>query len=167
MGVDTNPFPTATVNMVDARLPRDKGKRKVEFVTMQRILKQNFQPQFNIDFCSNKPPTALLGSAIVKPMTNSSTNEKDGLAVLCRQCKANVNTEPKEKLSQVLIQQPMAATHQKMLDAGQHQRVFDRLGPKAQFEEKPSVRRRLDFNAPFYNEDYYAPNSSSLGSSPS
>ena len=28
MGIDTDPFPTATVNMVDACLPRDKGKGK-------------------------------------------------------------------------------------------------------------------------------------------
>ncbi|KAM0986381.1 hypothetical protein ACFX2I_013465 [Malus domestica] len=38
MSVDTDPFPTATINMVDARLPRDKGKGKVEVVTMQRSL---------------------------------------------------------------------------------------------------------------------------------
>ncbi|KAM0989629.1 hypothetical protein ACFX2A_013679 [Malus domestica] len=38
MSVDTYPFPTATINMVDARLPRDKGKGKVEVVTMQRSL---------------------------------------------------------------------------------------------------------------------------------
>ncbi|KAM1569509.1 hypothetical protein ACFX10_034622 [Malus domestica] len=40
--------------------------------------------------------------------------------------------------------------------AATHQQVFDRLGLKARFEEKPSVRWRLDFDAPFYNEDYYA-----------
>ncbi|KAM2670742.1 hypothetical protein EV1_006638 [Malus domestica] len=32
MSVDTDPFPTATVNMVDACLPKDKGKGKTEDV---------------------------------------------------------------------------------------------------------------------------------------
>ncbi|KAM1721694.1 hypothetical protein ACFX12_023198 [Malus domestica] len=35
MSIDTDPFPTATVNMVDARLPRDKGKGR------QRSLQRN------------------------------------------------------------------------------------------------------------------------------
>ncbi|KAM1757613.1 hypothetical protein ACFX11_006850 [Malus domestica] len=50
MSVDTDPFPTATVNMVDARLPSDKGKGKAEVATMQRSLNQNSQPRFNVDF---------------------------------------------------------------------------------------------------------------------
>ncbi|KAM3003176.1 hypothetical protein FF2_033568 [Malus domestica] len=68
MGVDTDPFPTATVNRVDARLHKDKGKGKAEIVTTQRFLNQNSRPRFNVDFRSNKPPTALTGPAIVKPM---------------------------------------------------------------------------------------------------
>ncbi|KAM1087795.1 hypothetical protein ACFX2B_013140 [Malus domestica] len=151
--------------MVDARLPRDKGKGKVEVLTTQRSLNQNSQPRFNADFCSNKPPTALTGPAIVKPMTNYSTDEESGSAVLCRKCKANVSVEPKEESSLATIEQSTAATQRKVLDAGQHQGVFDRLGPKIQVEEKPSVRRRLDFDAPFCDEDYYIRNSGSSESS--
>ena len=33
IGVDTDPFPTTTVVMVDAHLPRDKGKGKIEIVS--------------------------------------------------------------------------------------------------------------------------------------
>ncbi|KAM1980621.1 hypothetical protein ACFX15_037214 [Malus domestica] len=69
MSVDTDPFPMATVNMVDAHLPKDKGKGKAEAVTTQHFLNQNPRPRFTADFRSNKPPTVLTGPAIVKPMT--------------------------------------------------------------------------------------------------
>ncbi|KAM2131052.1 hypothetical protein ACFX1Q_012620 [Malus domestica] len=78
MSVDTDPFPTATVNMVDVHLPRDKGKGKTEVATPQRSLNQNSRPRFNADFRSNKPPTSLTGPAIVKPMTDYNTNEDSG-----------------------------------------------------------------------------------------
>ncbi|KAM2492691.1 hypothetical protein PS1_044198 [Malus domestica] len=161
MSVDTDPFPTATINMVDARLPRDKGKGKAEVATPQHSLNQNSRPRFNADFRSNKPPTVLTGPAIVKPMIDYSTDEDSGSAVLCSKCKANVNTEPKEKSSPPIMEQPTAATQQKELNAGQHQGIFHRLGPKVWVEETPSVRRCLDFDAPFYDEDYYIRNSSS------
>ncbi|KAM1975131.1 hypothetical protein ACFX15_039945 [Malus domestica] len=48
---------------------------------------------------------------------------------------------------------------------GQRQKVFDRLSPRKQTDGSTSVRRRLDFDVPFYNEDYYSRNSSSLSSS--
>ncbi|KAM1125120.1 hypothetical protein ACFX2B_039953 [Malus domestica] len=44
---------------------------------------------------------------------------------------------------------------------GQRQKVFDRLSPRKQTDGPASIRRRLDFDAPFYNEDYYSRNSSS------
>ena len=94
-------------------------------------------------------------------MIDYSTDEDSGSAVLCSKCKANVNTEPKEKSSPPIMEQPTAATQQKVLNAGQHQGVFYRLGPKVRVEETPSVRRCLDFDAPFYDEDYYIRNSSS------
>ncbi|KAM0976219.1 hypothetical protein ACFX2C_019159 [Malus domestica] len=100
-------------------------------------------------------------------MTDYSTDEDNGSAILCSKCKANVNTEPKEKSSPPIMEQPTAATQQKVLNAGQHQGVFDRLGPKVQVEKTPSVRWRLDFDAPFYDEDYYICNSSSSESSQS
>ncbi|KAM2361100.1 hypothetical protein FF1_003500 [Malus domestica] len=167
MSVDTDPFPTTTVNMVDACLPKDKGKRKVETVTTKRFLNQNSRPRFMADFRSNKPPTALTGPAIVKPMTDYSTDEDSGTTVLCSKCKANVNTEPKEKSSPPIMAQPTAATQQKVINAGQHQGVFDRLGPKVRVEETHLVRRHLDFDALFYDEDYYIRNSSSSESSQS
>ncbi|KAM2769632.1 hypothetical protein PS2_012353 [Malus domestica] len=37
MNVDTDPFPTTIVNMVNACLPKDKGKRKAEAVATQRF----------------------------------------------------------------------------------------------------------------------------------
>ncbi|KAM1328710.1 hypothetical protein ACFX2I_012696 [Malus domestica] len=65
------------------------------------------------------------------------------------------------------MEQPTAATQQKVINAGQHQGVFYRLGHKVRVEETPSVRRRLDFDALFYDEDYYIRNSSSSESSQS
>ncbi|KAM2285279.1 hypothetical protein ACFX1S_037893 [Malus domestica] len=92
MSVDTDPFPTATVNMVDACLPKDKGKWKAEVVATQRF--QNSRPRFMADFRSNEPPTALTGPAIVKPMMDYSTDEDSGTAVLCSKCRAKVGSEP-------------------------------------------------------------------------
>ncbi|KAM1990193.1 hypothetical protein ACFX15_031475 [Malus domestica] len=167
MSVDTDPFPTATVNMVDARLPKDKRKEKAEVVTTQRFLNQNSRPRFIADFRLNKPPTALTGPAIVKPMTDYSTDEEGGSVILCRKCKANFNAEPKEESSPAMMEQLTTVTQRKVLDAGQHQGVFYKLDPKMRVEEKPSVRWRLDFDAPFYDKDYYIHNSNGSESSQS
>ncbi|KAM1140989.1 hypothetical protein ACFX19_041712 [Malus domestica] len=120
MSIDTDLFPTATVNMVDAYLPKDKGKGKAEVVETQRPRNQNFRPRFMADFRSNKPPTALTGPAIVKPMMDYSTDEDSGTAVLCRKCRAKVDSELDEKPSV----QPVAATRQKVANEGQHHGVF-------------------------------------------
>ncbi|KAB2632331.1 plasma membrane ATPase 1-like [Pyrus ussuriensis x Pyrus communis] len=86
-------------------------------------------------------------------MSDSSAEEADGLVILCSRCKVNVIfTEPKEKPSQVV-------------DTGQRQRVFDRLGHQTRIDEQPSTRQCLNFNTSFYNDDYYARNSSSSSSS--
>ena len=53
MGVNTDPFLTATINMVDARLPEDKGKGKAEFVPMRFVPKQNSRPRLKLDLFSN------------------------------------------------------------------------------------------------------------------
>ncbi|KAM2114304.1 hypothetical protein ACFX1Q_022864 [Malus domestica] len=108
MSVDTDPFPTTTVSMVNACLPKDKGKGKAEAVTTQRFRNQNSRPRFMADFRSNEPPTALTGPAIVKPMTDYSTDEDSGTAVLCSKCKAKVIIEPKEKSSPPKMEQPTA-----------------------------------------------------------
>ncbi|KAM1596853.1 hypothetical protein ACFX1Z_031814 [Malus domestica] len=94
-------------------------------------------------------------------MTDYRTDEDSGSAILCSKCKENVNTEPKEKSSPPIMEQPIAATQKNVLNASQHQRVFYRLSPKVWVEKTPSVRRCLDFDAPFYDENYYIRNSSS------
>ncbi|KAM1111917.1 hypothetical protein ACFX2B_044229 [Malus domestica] len=161
MSIDTDPFPTATVNMVDAYLSKDKGKGKAEVVETQRLRNQNVRPRFMADSRSKKPSAALTGPAIVKSMTKCSADEDSGAVVLCRKCKAKVDSEPEEKPSS----QPVAVTRQKIANEDQHHGVFGRLGPKVRMEETPPVRRRLDFDASFYDDDYYKRNSSSSGSS--
>ncbi|KAM1851233.1 hypothetical protein ACFX13_015329 [Malus domestica] len=138
----------------------DNGKLKFPEKKMS-----NSRPRFMADFRSNKPPTALTGPAIVKPMIDYTTDEDNGTTVLCSKCRAKVGSEPEGKPSSLITERPTAATQQKVADVGQHQGVFDRLGPKVRMEEAPSVRRRLDFNASFYDEDYYKRNSSSSESS--
>ncbi|KAM2507026.1 hypothetical protein EV2_030150 [Malus domestica] len=87
--------------MVDARLPKSKGKEKVGFAPVQHILKKGSQPRLKINLFSNAPPTELSGPAIVESMSDSSEEENDGPIVLCSNCKARVVlTEPKEKLPQ-------------------------------------------------------------------
>ena len=81
MTVDTDPFPSATVGMVDACLPKSKGKGKVEFTLVQHIRKQNSQPRLKIDLFSNAPPTELSGPAIVEPMSNYNNEENSGSIV--------------------------------------------------------------------------------------
>ncbi|KAM1790485.1 hypothetical protein ACFX12_034541 [Malus domestica] len=68
MTVNIDPFPSVTVGMVDAHLPKNKRKWKAEFVPIQHIPKQNSWPQIKIDLFSNEPPTELLGPAIVRPV---------------------------------------------------------------------------------------------------
>ncbi|KAB2626090.1 UDP-glycosyltransferase 76F1-like [Pyrus ussuriensis x Pyrus communis] len=88
-------------------------------------------------------------------MLDSIVEKTDGPVILFSQCKANVIfTEPKKKPHLVIIQRlsPTAiTTPQKVLGVRQCQRI----------DEQPSARRRLDFDTPFYNKDYYALNSSS------
>ncbi|KAM1764055.1 hypothetical protein COP1_003265 [Malus domestica] len=98
-------------------------------------------------------------------MIDYNTDEDSGTAVLCSKCRAKVNIEPEGKSSPLIMEQPTAATQQKVTSVGQHQGVFDRLGPKVRMEVTPSVRRRLNFDASFYDEDYNIRNSSSLESS--
>ncbi|KAM2400269.1 hypothetical protein ACFXTH_036735 [Malus domestica] len=90
-----------------------------------------------------------------------STGKDSGAAVLCGKCRAKVDSEPEEKPSSQLV----ATTRPKVANEGQHHGVFERLGPKVRMEETPPVRRRLDFDASFYDDDYYKRNSSSSESS--
>ncbi|KAM2200937.1 hypothetical protein ACFX1R_000824 [Malus domestica] len=129
MGVEVGPFPSATVGMVDAHLPKSKGKWKAEFVPVQHIPKQNSQTRLKIDLFTNEPPTEFSRPIVVESMSDSSAEETDGAIVLCSNCKARVVlTEPNER---VTPRQPSkaAATHLKALGGGQRQKVFDRLGP--------------------------------------
>ncbi|KAM1020217.1 hypothetical protein ACFX2C_041626 [Malus domestica] len=169
MTVDTDPFPAVIVGMVDARLPKSKGKEKIELAPVQHIIKKNAQPRLKIDLFSNAPPTEFSGPAIVQSMSTSSDEENDRPVVLCSNCKARVMlTEPKEKLHRTPIPRPqstISTAPSKKPSEGQRIKVFERLGPKQQTDDSTSVRRRLDFDAPFYNEEYYSRNSSSSCSS--
>ncbi|KAM1366653.1 hypothetical protein ACFX2I_000185 [Malus domestica] len=119
--------------MVDAHLPKSKGKGKAKLVPIQHVPKKNSRPRLKIDLFSNEPPTELSGSAIVESMSDSSTKETDGPMVLCSSCKACVIlTKPKERpLQAPTSRQPSkaATTPRKELGGGQHQKVFDRLDP--------------------------------------
>ena len=137
---------------------------------MQHVPKQNSQLWLRIDLFSNEPPKALSGLAIIEPMTDSRAQETDGPIFICSRCKTDVTIRPKKKPPQSTIKQSSfmtATTNQKMLGSGQRQGVFNRLGLKTWVDELPPVRRCLDFDASFYNEDYYALNSSSSSSSAS
>ncbi|KAM1787909.1 hypothetical protein ACFX11_038266 [Malus domestica] len=125
MDVNTDLFPTVTINMVNARLPWDKGKGKAEFVP-----KQNSRPRVKIDLFSSEPPHDLFGPTIVESMSSSNAEEIEEPMILCSWCKAIV--KPKEKPRQIGILQQVpttAMTPQHMLGTGQRHKVFDRLGP--------------------------------------
>ncbi|KAM2922797.1 hypothetical protein COP2_039116 [Malus domestica] len=49
MTVDVDHFPSTTVGMVDAHLPKNKGKGKAEFVLIQHVPKQNSRLRLKID----------------------------------------------------------------------------------------------------------------------
>ncbi|KAM1281858.1 hypothetical protein ACFX2H_022284 [Malus domestica] len=101
MAVDVDPFPLATVGMVDSHLSKSKGKGKAEFVPIQHVPKKNSWPRLKIDLFSNEPPTEFSGPTVVESMLDSSAEETDRLMVLCSNCKARiVLTEPKERLPQ-------------------------------------------------------------------
>ncbi|KAM2085481.1 hypothetical protein ACFX1R_023153 [Malus domestica] len=135
MTVDADSFLSATVGMVDARLPKNKGKGKAEFVLVQHVLKKNSQPRFKINLFSNEPPTEFSRPAIVESMIDFSTRESDGPIVLCNNYRARVVlTEPKEKppQTQTLTSRQSStavATPPKELSESQRQKVFDRLDP--------------------------------------
>ncbi|KAM1128036.1 hypothetical protein ACFX2B_037533 [Malus domestica] len=155
MTVDTDPFPSTTVSMVDACLPKSKGKEKVGFTPVQHILKKHSQPRLKIDLFSNAPPTKLSGPAIVESMLDSSEEENDGPIVLCSNCKAHVIlTKPKEKLPQTQMstsqqQSTTTAAPSKEPSEGQSQKVFDRLDPKKQIDGSTSVRCHLNLTCHF------------------
>ncbi|KAB2635502.1 plasma membrane ATPase 1-like [Pyrus ussuriensis x Pyrus communis] len=111
MTVNIDPFLSATVGIVDAHLPKNKGKGKAEFVPIQYVPKQNSWPPLKLDLFSNEPPTELSRSAIVESMSDSSAEEIDRLMVLCSYCKTRiVLTKPKEKLAQVLTPRQPSTT---------------------------------------------------------
>ena len=209
MGVDTDPFPTTTVGMVDAHLPRDKGKGKIEFlsaryiprkgiqprlqidlfsnspprdsvgpaiiesmsslkveiVPARHVLTKGFQPRLKIDLFSNSPPRDTVGPAIVESMISFGAEEAIEAATLCTQCKADVPVKPKARPHQTEIPRvrSVSTTLQRKPSSSLRNTVLSRLGP---YEVKSSsARRRLNFDTPFYNEEYYSCNSSGSSSS--
>ena len=190
MGVDTDPFPTTTVGMVEAHLPRNKEKEKIEFVSARHIPRKGTQSRLQIDLFSNPPPRDSVRPAIVEPMSSSKvevvpvrrfltkgsqprllsrsgTEETIKLATRCTQCKEDVPIKPRARPQQIEVPcvRSVPMTLQKTPGSSPRNTVFNRLGP--QEVKSSSARRRLDFDTPFYNEDYYSRNSSSSSSSAS
>ena len=97
MGVDTDPFPTTTVGMVDANLPRDKGKGKIEFISARQVPKKGSQPRLKIDLFSNAPPQDTVGPAIVESMSSFSAEETNESTTLCTRCKIDVSIKPRAR----------------------------------------------------------------------
>ena len=211
MGVDANPFPTTTVGMVDAHLPRDKGKGKAEIVSARHIPSKGTKPRLQIDLFSNSPPRDLIRPAIVEPMSSSKVKivparqyvtkggqprlkidlfsnspprdsvrpaidesrsrsgpgETDESVILRTLQKADVpvkpRTQPRQAEKPLLRSGPK--TPQNTASSNPRNTIFNRLGP--QEVKSSSARRRLDFDTPFYNEEYYSRNSGSSSSSAS
>ncbi|KAM0970173.1 hypothetical protein FF1_018299 [Malus domestica] len=121
--------------MVDARLPKSKGKGKAEFVPTQHVPKKNSQPRLKINLFSNEPPVEFSGPPVVESMSDSNAEDSVGPIVLCSNCRARVVLiEPKEKPSQT--QTPTSrkpsmtsATLLRKLSECQRHKVFDRLDP--------------------------------------
>ena len=211
MTVDTDPFPTTTVGMVDAHLPQDKGKEKIETVSARyiprkgikprlqvdlssnpppgdstrpaiiervssskgeiiparRYLTKGCQPRLKIDLSSNSPPRDSVKPAIAKSRPGSDAAKPDESATLRTQRKADGPVrplaQPRQGARSRLCSEP--ATPQKTSSSDPRNTVFNRLGP--QEVKSSSVRRRLNFDTPFYNEEYYSRNSGSSSSSAS
>ncbi|KAM1485837.1 hypothetical protein ACFX2I_000098 [Malus domestica] len=150
--------------MVDAHLPKSKGKRKAEFLLVQHVPKKNSWPRLKNNLFSNEPPTEFSRPAVADSMSDSSVEGIDGPLILCNNCRAGiVLIKQKERPTP---QQPSKSTttQPKELDGGQHQKVFHRLGPQERTYFPTSARQRLDFDAMFYNKDYYLHNFSNSSS---
>ena len=209
MGVDADPFPTTTVGMVDAHLPRDKGKGKAEIISARHIPRKGAKPRLQIDLFSNSPPRNSIRPAIVEPMSssrveivlaryfltkgsqprlkidlfsnspprdsvrpsivesrsNSGVAETNESVTLRTQCKVDVPVKPRAQSRQAETPYLRSGptTPQRTPSSNPRSTVFNRLGP--QEVKSSSARRRLDFDTPFYNEEYYSRNSSSSSSS--
>ncbi|KAM2851334.1 hypothetical protein PS2_027474 [Malus domestica] len=98
-------------------------------------------------------------------MSNSCAKETDRPMVLCNNCRAWVVLTKLKERPTPRQSSKFTATPSNELGGGQRQKVFHRLGPQEWTDGPTSARRRLDFNVPFYNEDYYLRNSSSSSSS--
>ncbi|KAB2602749.1 hypothetical protein D8674_003754 [Pyrus ussuriensis x Pyrus communis] len=133
MGVDIDPFPTTMVSMVDACLPRDKGKEKAEFIPMRHVPKQNCRPRLKIDLFSNEPPQDLIRPAVVKSMWSSSIEEANKLTVLCSRCKVDVIlAESKEEPRRMAVSQTSIAALEYMREFHKKHSANDLYGlPKA------------------------------------
>ncbi|KAM1926742.1 hypothetical protein ACFX13_033877 [Malus domestica] len=154
MVVDVDPFPSTTIGMVDAHLPKSKGKWKAEFVPVQHVLKKNSRPRLKIDLFSNEPPIKFSGPVVGKSMSDSSAKGIDESMVLCSNCRACVVlTEPKQRPTPRQLSKSVT-TPPKELSEGQCQKVFDKFGPQEQIDVPTLARRHFDFDAPFYDEDY-------------
>ncbi|KAM2936422.1 hypothetical protein COP2_034024 [Malus domestica] len=87
MVIDVDLFPTTTVSMIDAYLPKDKRKGKAEFIPMQYVLRQNARLRLKVDLSSDEPPRYFSNTVYDESMSDSSTKKTDEPMVLCSWCK--------------------------------------------------------------------------------
>ncbi|KAM2162673.1 hypothetical protein ACFX1Q_040437 [Malus domestica] len=88
MMVDMDPFPSATVSMVDAHLPKENGR-----LILPQILKKGSQPRLKINLFSNAPPTKLSVPAIVESMSDSSEDGNGGPIMPTSQPQSTITTK--------------------------------------------------------------------------
>ena len=97
-------------------------------------------------------------------MSSSGAEEATESATLCTQCKADVPVKPRARPQQTEMPRvrSVPTTLQRTPGLSPRNTVFNRLDPQ---EVKSTLaRRRLNFDTPFYNEEYYSRNSSSSSS---
>lgn len=103
----------------------------------------------------------------------SSSSDSEETFVLCTRCKAEVtiadpkrqnHLQPLSTKMKVLAEQQDSAFISNNQVLGASSGVFGRLGPQ-NVEQNPPVRRRLNFDKSFYDDDYFARRSATSSSS--
>lgn len=78
--IDINPFPDATVNMVDVHLSKKHLQKIIrEFIKMHHVPKQNSLPRLKIDLSQNEPPEMYPNSTYLTDFTHElSSSDFEG-----------------------------------------------------------------------------------------
>ena len=152
-------------DLIQPAIVEPMSSSKVKIVPARRYVTKGGQPRLKIDLFSNSPPRDSVRPAIDESMSRSGLGETDESAILRTLQKADVPVKPRTQPRQA--EKPLSrsgpTTPQKTASSNPRNTVFNRLGP--QEVKSSSSRRRLDFDTPFYNEDYYSHNSGSSSSS--